>query len=101
MSKKTRPTFTPEYRLECAQLVVDQGYTIRQASQAMSVGHSTMQRCVKQLKTERQGIQPKATPLTAEQRKIRDLEKRIKHLEMEKEILKKATALLMSDEFKR
>lgn len=101
MSKKTRPTFTPEYRLECAQLVVDQGYTIRQASQAMSVGHSTMQRWVKQLKTERQGIQPKATPLTAEQRKIRDLEKRIKHLEMEKEILKKATALLMSDEFKR
>jgi transposase len=36
-------------------------------------------------------------PLTPDQRKIRELEKRIKRIEMEKEILKKATALLMSD----
>lgn len=36
-------------------------------------------------------------PVTPEQGKIRELEKRIKRLEMEKQILKKATALLMSD----
>jgi transposase len=101
MTKKTRPTFTPEYRLECAQLVVDQGYTVREASQAMSVGHSTMQRWVKQLKSERRGVSPQATPMTEEQRRIRELEKQVKNLELEKEILKKATALLMSDEFKR
>ena len=27
MSKKTKRTFSPEFRLETAQLVVDQGYT--------------------------------------------------------------------------
>jgi len=27
MSKKTRRTFSPEFRLETAQLVVDKGYT--------------------------------------------------------------------------
>ena len=32
-----------------------------------------------------------------EQREIRDLKKKIKRIEEEKEILKKATALLMSD----
>ena len=101
MSKKTRPTFAPEFRLECAQLVVDQGYSIREACQAMNVGYSTMQRWVAQLRAERQGVKPKATPITDEHRQIRDLEKRIKRLEMEKSILKKATALLMSDEFKR
>jgi transposase-like protein len=53
----SRSTFTPEFRLEAAQLVVDQGYTVKAAAAAMGVGKSTM----------------------------------------EKEILKKATALLMSE----
>jgi transposase len=35
--------------------------------------------------------------MTPDQRKIRELENRIKRIELEKEILKKATALLMSD----
>jgi transposase-like protein len=34
---------------------------------------------------------PKATPMTPDQLKIRELEKRIKQIELEKEILKKAT----------
>ena len=38
--------------------------------------------------------------LTAEQREIQQLKARIHQLEQEKMILKKATALLMSDEFK-
>ena len=42
---------------------------------------------------------PEGTPMTPEKRKIRELEKRIQRIEMEKEILKKATALLMSDSF--
>ena len=35
--------------------------------------------------------------MTPEQLKIRELEKKIERIELEKEILKKATALLMSD----
>ena len=38
MSKKTRRTFSPEFRLETAQLVVDQGYTHEEAAKAMGVG---------------------------------------------------------------
>ncbi len=41
MTKRTRPTFTPEFRLEAAQLVVDQGYSIREAAKAMNVGKSS------------------------------------------------------------
>ncbi|MFT5675797.1 MAG: transposase [Paraglaciecola sp.] len=36
-------------------------------------------------------------PMTPEQLEIRELKKRIERIELEKEILKKATALLMSD----
>lgn len=97
MNNKTRPTFTPEFRLECAQLVLDKGYSVRQAAQAMNVGKSTMDKWVRQLREERAGMTPKATPMTPDQLRIRELEKRLKQVELEKEILKKATALLMSD----
>ena len=43
----------------------------------------------------------KSKALTPEQQKIQELEARIDRLEREKAILKKATALLMSDEFNR
>ncbi|EIQ74898.1 transposase OrfAB, subunit A [Shigella flexneri 1235-66] len=61
------------------------------------VGLSTMTRWVKQLRDERQGKTPKASPITPEQIEIRELRKKLQRIEMENEILKKATALLMSD----
>jgi len=98
MAKRTRARFTPEFKLESAQLVLDQGYSILEASKAMSVGKSTMDKWVRQLKNERDGTLIVGTkPITEEQRKIKELEKRVKRLELEKEILKKASALLMSD----
>ncbi len=100
MTKPKRPNFSPEFRLESAQLVVDQGYKVREAAEAMGVGKSTMDKWVRQLRAERKGESPKAAPMTEEQRRIRELEKQVKQLEMEKEILKKASALLMSDELK-
>lgn len=94
---KTRRTFSPEFKLEAAQLVVDQGYTVRAACDAVGVGKSTMEYWVRQLRQERQGETPKASALTPEQRRIQELEKQLRRVEEEKEILKKATALLMSD----
>lgn len=67
MTKRTRPTFKPEFRLEVAQLVLDQGYSIREASEAMNVGKSTVDKWVRQLKAEREGITPQGTALTPDQ----------------------------------
>lgn len=97
MTKPKKPNFSPEFRLETAQLVVDNGYSHEDAAKAMGVGYSTIGKWVKQLREERKGIKPKATPMTAEQIEIRELKKRIERIELEKDILKKATALLMSD----
>jgi transposase len=49
------------------------------------------------LKQERNGQSPFASPMTSEQIEIRELKKQIQRIELEKDILKKATALLMSD----
>jgi transposase len=92
--------FTPDFKSDVASLVVDQGYTHRQASEATGVSESAIGRWAIQLRRERAGKTPLSKAMTPEQQKIQLLEKQIKRLEMEKEILKKATALLMSDEFK-
>lgn len=97
MNKRTRPTFSPEFRREAAQLVVEKGYSIREAAEAMGVGVSTMDKWVKQLRAAPLGKPLKGAPVTPEQQRIRDLEKKIKRIEEENQILKKATALLMSD----
>lgn len=94
----TRRRFAPEFRLESAQLVLDQGYSVREAAKAMGVGKSTLDKWVRQLREERDGKSPKASPMTPEQCKIRELEAKIRKIEREKDILKKATALLVSDE---
>jgi len=97
MQKRTRPSFKPEFRQEAAQLVVDHGYSIREAAEAMNVSKSSMENWIRQLRQERGGETPKATPMTEDKQRIRELEKKLKRTEMENEILKKATALLMSD----
>ncbi|HAJ1846731.1 TPA: transposase [Escherichia coli] len=91
MNKKTKRTFTPEFRLECAQLIVDKGYSYRQASESMNVGSTTLESWVRQLRRERQGIAPSATPITPDQQRIRELEKQVRRLEEQNTILKKAT----------
>jgi transposase len=97
MTKLKRATYSAAIKLETAQLVVDQGYTQEEAAKAMGVGKSTVSKWVNQLKQERNGQSPTASPLTPEQIEIRELKKHIQRIELEKDILKKATALLMSD----
>jgi len=55
MSKRTRPTFSPGFQLEAAQFVADQSYSIRDAAQAMGVSKSTMDKWVRQLRSELEG----------------------------------------------
>lgn len=100
MSFKRR-TFSPEFKREAASLVLDQDYSYPQACESLNVGESALRRWAKQLLSERSGITPKSKALTLDQQRIQELEKQVKRLELEKTILKKATALLMSDEILR
>ncbi|ETS99214.1 IS3 family transposase [Providencia alcalifaciens] len=97
MAKRIRRLFSAEFKLEATQLELDQNYSVVEAANAMGVGKSTMDKWVRQLKLERKGISPKASPMTPEQVEIRELKKKIVQLEEHNEILKKATALVMSD----
>lgn len=48
-----------------------------------------MDKWVRQLKTERKGMNPKASPITPEQIEVRELKKKFARLEEHNEILKK------------
>ena len=96
--KRDRQSFSIEFRNEAASLVVSQGYSIPEACRAMGVGDTSMRRWVEQLQGEHHGVTPKTQALTPDQQRIQELEARVKNLEREKSILKKATALLISDE---
>ena len=94
----TKRIFPPEFKIDSAVLVVDQGYSIIEASQAVGVSESAMRRWVKQLKKERGGMTPVGSKaLTPEHQRIQELEAKIRRIERENEIIKKATALFMSD----
>ena len=93
-----RRSYSLEFKRDSANLVLEQNYSVTEACQAVGVGDTALRRWVKQLKDERHGITPVGSKaLTPDQQRIQELEARIKRVEMEKEILKKATALLMSD----
>ena len=93
-----RRSYSIDFKRDSAALVLDQGYGVSEACMAVGVGETAMRRWVKQLDEERHGITPVGSKaLTPDQQRIQELEARIKRVEREKEILKKATALLMSD----
>lgn len=100
MARQKRRTFSPEFKHDAACLVLDQGYSFSEASKSLDVTESSLRNWVGQLKEERSGSTPSGKALTAEQREIQELKSRIDRLEREKNILKKATALLMSDEMR-
>jgi len=79
-----RRNFSPEFKRESAQLVVDQNYTVSDAAKAMDVGLSTMTKWIKQLREERQGKTSKSSPIIPEQIEIRELKKKLQRIEMEK-----------------
>ena len=72
MTRKRR-TFTPEFKQEAASLVLDQGYSIAQASSSLGVVDSVLRKWVKQLTEERQGITPGGKAITHEQQRIQEL----------------------------
>ncbi|HIF9199482.1 TPA: transposase, partial [Photobacterium damselae] len=47
---------TPEFKRECAELVITLGYSHKDAAAAMNVGLSSIQRWVTQYKQELSGI---------------------------------------------
>ena len=93
--------FSAEFKREAADLVLKQNYSFIEASRSLGIGESALRRWVGQLQQKRTGVTPQSKALPPEKQKNQELEARIARLEREKSILKKATALLMSEDLER
>ncbi|TMO38127.1 IS3 family transposase [Pseudoalteromonas sp. S4389] len=86
---KQRRSFSQEFKLNSAKLVLDDGYSFPEAARSLEVGETALRRWVKQLQEERGGTTPNSKALTPEQLRIQELEAKVNRLEREKTIFKK------------
>ena len=96
-----RRSYNTTFKRDAAALVLDQNYSIQDACASMGVGPTALRRWVEQLRQERTGNTPTSKAMTPEQQQIQELQARIRKIERENDILKKATALLMSGSLDR
>ena len=93
-----RNQYTREFKLEAISLVVDHKRKIPDVANSLGIGKSTLQKWLTQYRQEINGEAPKVgNALTDEKRELQELRKQVKRLTMEREILKKASALLALD----
>ena len=56
MTRRPRKNYSATYKLEAAQLVIEQGYSMTEASLVINVSKSAMTKWVQQLKDELSGV---------------------------------------------
>ena len=93
MKKKFDITF----KREVAQLIIEQGLSIQQVSDSMSVGLTAIRRWCAQYRNNQLNESGISSPLSADQHRIRLLEKENSELRKDVDILKKASAFFAKE----
>lgn len=95
MSVQQRRTYDPDFKRNAVKLAEEPGRTVADVAENLGISKDLLyrwrraQRINKGLAFPGNGREA----LTPEQQKIRELEKRLKNVEMERDILKKAMAI--------
>jgi len=94
MSIKTRTRYNEEFKAEAVKLVTERGYSLTQAAKSLSVSVDSISKWKKRLEeTSSPRIAfPGNGNMNAIDKEKRILEKEIKKLQIERDILKKALA---------
>ena len=95
---KVRNQYSPEFKLELIKLIEEQGQKVPDVASQYNVGKSTLEKWLQRYRAEQSG-KPLATgrAITPEQQEIQRLKKENAQLRLERDILKKASALLAQD----
>ena len=94
MSKQRR-SFTPEYKEQLARMVVEESRPIAAAAKEVGINEQTLRNWVSAYRAAHAGEEP---PLTISERaRLRELEKEVRELRLEKEFLGKAAAFFASE----
>ena len=94
---RRRKTYSKEFKLDAVSLVVEQDYTVSKAARSLGITPAMLGRWVKEHRSADWEAFRGNGNLTVEQEEIRRLKARVKRLEMEKDILKKATVFFAAE----
>ena len=90
-TKRKRPTYSDDFKRDAVRLVVEEGYSFKSACEAVGVCDATLRGWHRKLAPSPEPCGEDAT--VAELRdELKRLRKQLKRAELEREILKKATA---------
>ncbi len=95
---ETRKQYTKEYKLDAISLVVDQGHTTTEVSRSLEINANMLRRWIRECQADdvNQSFRGNGK-LTAEQEEIRQLKAQIKHLKLERAILKEAAVFFAKE----
>lgn len=91
---KTRPPYPPEFRREAVQLVLA-GRSVRDVAEGLGCSDQSLHNWVKQHQLDRHERDDGLS--SAERDELRELRKRVKRLEQERDILKRAAVLFAAE----
>ena len=91
MEQRKRRSFSKEYKAEVVALIRKGGQSIGAIASDLDLSQTAVRRWVRQAEID-SGGGPSGALTTAEREELAQLRKRVRTLEMEREILKKATA---------
>ena len=87
-----KQTYSLDFKVSAARLVTEQGRSISDAASSLGIPAWSLSRWVRTAKQEGQDAFRGNGNRSAQEQEIADLRRRVKQLEEEKEILKKAAA---------
>jgi transposase-like protein len=96
MTRRKRRKFTPEFKADAVRLVRTGGKTIAEVTEQFDLTETALRAWVKRAEADA-GQGPPDALTTAERAELVELRKRLKRVEMERDILKKATAFFAKE----
>ena len=94
---KHRKKYSKEFKLDAVSLVLEQDYSRAEAARNLGINAQMLGRWVKEHQADQGQAFRGNGKLTPEQEEIRRLKSQVKRLEMERDILKKATAFFAAE----
>ena len=96
VTKRKRRHFTPEYKAGVVRLASTTGKTAHQIARELDLTETAVRAWIKQAEVDANPT-PNGALTTAEREELARLRRQVKTLEMEREILKKATAFFAKE----
>ena len=95
-ARRTRRSFTEDYKAGAVRLVLDEGKTVAAAARDLGLTESSLRNWVEQARAD--GGTGKPGALTSDERaELGRLRKDVRELRMERDVLKKAAAFFAKD----